>query len=100
MTDLKDEQLDRIFAALSDPTRRSILTRLAQGEADVKELSKPFEISQPAISRHLRVLEQAGLIRRGRDAQRRPCTLEKFALIEANQWIDRHVDAFKIGGDD
>ena len=70
------ERLDATFAALADPTRRAILTRLAAGEATVMELARPFAMSQPAISKHLRVLECAGLILRGRDAQRRPCRLE------------------------
>ena len=84
------ERLDRTFAALADPTRRAILARLASGEATVTELMKPFSISQPAISKHLRVLEQAGLIARGRDAQRRPRRLEAAPLAEANEWLERY----------
>jgi DNA-binding transcriptional ArsR family regulator len=84
------ERLDRTFAALADPTRRAILARLASGEATVTELMKPFPISQPAISKHLRVLEQAGLIVRGRDAQRRPRRLEAGPLAEANEWLERY----------
>lgn len=83
-------RLDRTFAALADPTRRAILARLASGEATVTELMKPFTVSQPAISKHLRVLEQAGLISRGRDAQRRPRRLEVGPLAEANEWLERY----------
>jgi DNA-binding transcriptional ArsR family regulator len=81
-------RLDTTFAALADPTRRAILKRLASGEASVLELAKPFAISQPAISKHLRVLERAGLISRGRDAQRRPCRIEARPLEEANLWLE------------
>jgi DNA-binding transcriptional ArsR family regulator len=81
-------QLDATFAALADPTRRAILARLASGEASVLELAKPFAISQPAISRHLKVLERAGLISRGQDAQRRPRRLEAKPLAEASQWLE------------
>ena len=84
------EGLDRTFAALADPTRRAILARLASGEATVTELMKPFAISQPAISKHLRVLERAGLISRGQDAQRRPRRLEAGPLAEANEWLERY----------
>ncbi len=80
--------LDLTFAALADPTRRAILDRLAAGEATVMELARPFKLSQPAISKHLKVLERAGLISRGRDAQRRPCRLEARRLAEANQWLE------------
>ena len=82
------EALDATFAALADPTRRAILARLALGEASVTELAEPFEMSQPAISKHLKVLERAGLISRGRDAQRRPCRLEARPLAEANEWLE------------
>ena len=82
--------LDRTFAALGDPTRRAILARLASGEATVTELMQPFVISQPAISKHLRVLELAGLISRGREAQRRPRRLEAGPLAEANEWLERY----------
>jgi DNA-binding transcriptional ArsR family regulator len=82
------QRLDATFAALSDPTRRAILTRLADGEASVAELAKPFHVSQPAISRHLKVLERAGLISRGHDAQRRPRRLEGKALAEAAGWLE------------
>jgi DNA-binding transcriptional ArsR family regulator len=80
--------LDHTFAALADPTRRAILARLASGEASVMELAEPFAISQPAISRHLKVLEQAGLIVRGRDAQRRPCRLRAKPLEDATAWLE------------
>ncbi|GLC25745.1 ArsR/SmtB family transcription factor [Roseisolibacter agri] len=82
--------LDATFAALADPTRRAILARLATGEATVTELAEPFAMSQPAISKHLKVLERAGLISRGRDAQRRPCRLEVGPLDEATAWIERY----------
>ena len=84
------QQLDATFAALADPTRRAILARLASGEASVMELAKPFDITQPAISKHLRVLERAGLISRGRDAQRRPARLVAQPLAEANSWLERY----------
>jgi DNA-binding transcriptional ArsR family regulator len=82
------ERLNATFAALADPTRRAILTRLASGEASVMELARPFAMSQPAISKHLRVLERAGLISRGRDAQRRPCRIEGRPLAEASDWLE------------
>ena len=82
--------LDATFAALADPTRRAILARLAEGEATVTELVRPFDMSQPAISRHLKVLEQAGLISGGRDAQRRPRRLEAAPLAQANAWLERY----------
>ena len=83
-------RLDSTFAALADPTRRAILTRLAAGEAPVTELARPFAMSQPAISKHLKVLERAGLISRGRDAQRRPRRLEAKRLGEATRWLERY----------
>ena len=82
--------LDVTFAALADPTRRAILARLASGEASVMELAEPFAMSQPAISKHLKVLERAGLISRGRDAQRRPCRLEAQPLAAANEWLENY----------
>jgi DNA-binding transcriptional ArsR family regulator len=82
--------LDATFAALADPTRRAILARLASGEASVTELAQPFAMSQPAISKHLKVLERAGLISRGRDAQRRPCRLEAVPLAGATEWLERY----------
>src|SRR5919109_1736597 len=83
-------RLDATFLALADPTRRAILARLASGAASVTELAEPFEISQPAISKHLKVLERAGLISRGRDAQRRPRRLETKPLAEASEWLERY----------
>lgn len=82
-----DDRLDVTFAALADPTRRAILARLAQGEASVLELARPFAVSQPAISKHLKVLERAGLVTRSRDAQRRPRRLEAQPLREAVEWL-------------
>jgi DNA-binding transcriptional ArsR family regulator len=82
------DRLDATFAALADPTRRAILARLASGEASVAELAAPFAMSQPAISKHLKVLERAGLISRGSDAQRRPRRLEARPLAEANEWLE------------
>jgi DNA-binding transcriptional ArsR family regulator len=84
------DRLDATFAALADPTRRAILARLALGEASVTELTAPFAMSQPAISKHLKVLERAGLISRGRDAQRRPCRLDAVPLAQATQWLERY----------
>jgi DNA-binding transcriptional ArsR family regulator len=86
----ENASLDATFAALADPTRRAILARLASGQASVAELAEPFSMTQPAISKHLRVLERAGLISRGRDAQRRPRKLEAKPLAEANEWIERY----------
>jgi DNA-binding transcriptional ArsR family regulator len=83
-------RLDATFSALADPTRRAILARLASGEASVNELCKPFAMSQPAISKHLKVLERAGLISRGRDAQRRPCRLQAKPLEDASSWIENY----------
>jgi DNA-binding transcriptional ArsR family regulator len=83
-------QLDATFAALADPTRRAILARLAGGEASVAELARPFAMSQPAISKHLRVLERAGLVSRRRQAQRRPRRLEPRPLAEATRWLERY----------
>ena len=82
--------LDATFAALADPTRRAILARLASGEASVSELAEPFAMTQPAISKHLKVLERAGLVTRRRDAQRRPCRLEAGALRDATEWLDAY----------
>jgi len=84
------QRLDATFAALADPTRRAILARLASGEASVTELARPFSMSQPAISKHLKVLERARLISRGRDRQRRPRRLRAAPLAEANAWIERY----------
>lgn len=97
-----EDQLTATFAALADPTRRAILARLALGETSVTELAKPFEMSMPAVSKHLKVLERAGLIVRGREAQWRPCRLEAAPLQEAASWIEdyrrfwsAHVDALE-----
>jgi DNA-binding transcriptional ArsR family regulator len=84
------DPLSATFAALADPTRRAILARLAQGETSVSELAAPFAISLPAVSRHLKVLEHAGLIRRGREAQWRPCRIEPDALKEVDAWLERY----------
>jgi len=86
----RNSQLDATFAALADPTRRAILARLASGEATVNELAEPFALSQPAISKHLKVLERAGLISRDRDAQRRPSRLKPKRLAEASAWLDQY----------
>ena len=83
-------RLDATFAALADPTRRAILARLAAGDASVAELAKPFAMSQPAISKHLKVLERAGLVSHSADAQRRPRRLEAKPLAEATQWLERY----------
>jgi len=87
---LGDERLDATFSALADPTRRAILARLAAGQATVTELAEPFAMTQPAISKHLKVLERAGLISRGRDAQRRPCRLQARRLAEASKWLENY----------
>lgn len=92
---MDSQHLDATFFALADPTRRAILARLATGEASVAELTEPFAMSQPAISRHLKVLEKAGLIRRSRDAQRRPCRLELKPMIEARAWIERYREIWE-----
>jgi DNA-binding transcriptional ArsR family regulator len=84
------DRLNATFTALADPTRRAILARLASGQASVTELAKPFSMSQPAISKHLKVLERAGLVSRGRDAQRRPRRLEAKPLAEATKWLERY----------
>lgn len=83
-------RLDATFAALADPTRRALLTRLIDGEASVTELAEPFDMSQPAISKHLKVLERAGLVTRGRDAQRRPVKVETRPLAEAATWLETY----------
>jgi DNA-binding transcriptional ArsR family regulator len=84
------DRLDTTFAALADPTRRAILARLALGETSVTELAEPFEMSMPAISKHLKVLERAGLIARGREAQWRPCRLEAGPLKDASDWLEHY----------
>jgi DNA-binding transcriptional ArsR family regulator len=85
---IDDAQLDAMFTALADPTRRAILRRLTEGEASVTELARPFAMSQPAVSKHLKVLERAGLVSRRRDAQRRPCRLEARRLKAVTDWLD------------
>jgi DNA-binding transcriptional ArsR family regulator len=81
-------QLNATFSALADPTRRAILSRLTKGEASVTDLAKPFEMSMPAITKHLKVLERAGLIARGREAQWRPCRIVAKPLADANEWLE------------
>jgi len=87
---MMSDRLDATFGALADPTRRAILARLALGEASVKELSQPFALSAPTISKHLKVLERSGLITRGRDAQFRPCRLEAAPLREVADWVEQY----------
>ncbi|WP_028851424.1 ArsR/SmtB family transcription factor [Thermocrispum municipale] len=87
---MADDQLSKVFSALADPTRRAILARLADGEATVNELAEPFQMSLPAVSKHLKVLERAGLITRGRNAQWRPCRLEPAPLREVSHWVGNY----------
>ncbi|MEH1996591.1 ArsR/SmtB family transcription factor [Nostoc sp.] len=87
---MSNEQLSLTFAALADPTRRAILAHLSKGEASVSELAKPFKMSLPAISKHIKVLERAGLIVRGREAQWRPCQIQAQPLKEAADWIEQY----------
>jgi DNA-binding transcriptional ArsR family regulator len=94
---LSPAHLNTTFAALADPTRRAILLRLSSGEASVAELAAPFAMSQPAISKHLKVLERAGLVSRGRDAQRRPSRLEAKRLAEATDWLERYRQTLESG---
>jgi DNA-binding transcriptional ArsR family regulator len=89
------DPLSATFAALADPTRRAILFRLAEGPATVQELAEPFELSLPAVSKHLKVLRQAGLLSQGRDAQRRPCRLEAKPLADATEWMERYREAWE-----
>jgi DNA-binding transcriptional ArsR family regulator len=95
MNNIPTERLDATFLALADPTRRAILARLASGEASVTELAEPFDISQPAISKHLKILERAGLITVGQDAQRRPRRLEGKPLAEASAWLEQYRDIWE-----
>ncbi len=88
--------LDATFAALADPTRRAILARLAKGEATVGELAEPFAMSQPAVSKHLKVLERAGLIARSREATRRPCRIIAQPLAEADDWLERYRELWEL----
>jgi DNA-binding transcriptional ArsR family regulator len=94
LTTIEEDELSRTFAALADPTRRAILARLAEGELTVNELAQPFDISLQAISKHLKVLERAGLITRGRAAQWRPSRLEVAPLEKATDWIERYREAW------
>lgn len=95
VTKLTIEPLDAVFGALADPTRRAILARLASGEATVNELAQPFSMTQPAVSKHLKVLERAGLISRDRVAQRRPRRLEPKRLAEASAWLEQYREFWK-----
>jgi DNA-binding transcriptional ArsR family regulator len=92
---MASDQLSTTFAALADPTRRAILARLTTGECSVTELAEPFEMSLPAVSKHLRVLERAGLIARGREAQWRPCRLEAGPLKEVADWTERYREMWE-----
>lgn len=87
---MSSDRLSTTFAALADPTRRAILARLASGEASVTELAEPFKMSMPAISKHLKVLERAGLVARGREAQWRPCRLEAIPLKDIAEWVEHY----------
>lgn len=87
---MPNDPLSEVFSALADPTRRAILSRLSQGEATVKELAEPFEMSAPAVTKHLKVLQRAGLISQGRQAQWRPCKLEAKPLQDASDWIEQY----------
>ena len=95
-TTVQSRRLDATFAALADPTRRAILARLARGEASVNDLAKPFKMSQPAISKHVKVLENAGLISKGLDKQRRPRRIEAAPLKVANEWIERYRQFWEV----
>lgn len=92
---MQTERLDLAFAALADPTRRAILARLAKGEASVMELAEPFAMSQPAISKHIKVLEKAGLVSRGREAQRRPCRIEAGPLRDVSAYLERYREIWE-----
>lgn len=92
---MTDADLDATFSALADPTRRAIIARLAHGDATVTELAAPFAMSLPAISRHLKVLEHAGLITRGRDAKKRPSSLRTAALVDVTRWVEHTVHAWE-----
>ncbi len=96
---MNSDELDRAFAALADPTRRAILARLASGEATVNQLAEPFDMTQPSISKHLKVLEQAGLISRGRAAQTRPCRLEAAPLQQIAQWVHLYTSLWEASFD-
>ncbi len=92
---MQTERLDLAFAALADPTRRAILARLAKGEASVMDLAEPFAMSQPAISKHIKVLEKAGLVSRGREAQRRPCRIEAGPLRDVTAYLERYRELWE-----
>lgn len=96
---MREDDLNQVFAALADPTRRAIVARLASGEATVNELAEPFEMTQPSISKHLKVLERAGLISRSRAAQTRPCRLEPAALSEVANWVDAYRSLWETSFD-
>lgn len=96
---MNSDELNRAFAALADPTRRAILARLASGEATVNQLAEPFDMTQPSISKHLKVLEQAGLISRGRAAQTRPCRLEPAPLQQIAQWVGMYTSLWEASFD-
>lgn len=93
---MRASHLDNVFLALADPTRRAILARLAQGEASVAELAEPFDISQPAISKHLKILERARLVSVGQDGQRRPRRIEPKPLAEASAWLERYRQMWEM----
>jgi DNA-binding transcriptional ArsR family regulator len=95
MTTTTADRLSATFGALADPTRRAILARLARGEASVTEIAAPFDMSLPAVSKHLKVLERAGLVARGRDAQHRPARLNAAPLREADAWVERYRDLWE-----
>ena len=96
---MSPERLDATFSALADPTRRAILARLTLGESTVMDLAEPFDMSLPAISKHLKVLERAGLISRGRDAQRRPCRLKAAPLKDAVDWLEQYRRYWELSFD-
>ncbi|MCT7308850.1 ArsR/SmtB family transcription factor [Ralstonia wenshanensis] len=96
---MSSNNLNLVFAALADPTRRAIVARLAAGEATVNELAEPFDLAQPSISKHLKVLETAGLISRGRDGQTRPCRLDITTLKAMTSWVDHYIDVWEASFD-
>jgi DNA-binding transcriptional ArsR family regulator len=98
-TNAVDDRLSETFAALANPTRRAILTRLAEGEATVNELAVPFDLTLPAVSKHIKVLEKAGLVVRSRRAQSRPCTLNPAALVEVSSWAEQYRQIWETGFD-
>lgn len=96
---MSPDSLNRAFAALADPTRRAIIARLASGEATVNELAEPFDLTQPSISKHLKVLERAGLISRSRAAQTRPCRIEVASLKEVGNWVESYRNLWEVSFD-